>query len=176
MVDRAGYKKEAPASQPPAPQRSKREIGRRTQGGGSFPEARSLGGKVLFGLRHVSVHGRRNSKPPFAPPCSMTGEAASSGAKLKLRKPTSQPLHKARELDRAADREAVEDNLYDIRDIIDEKYVGRKIFYKIDWADNPTTGERYDPTWVCPLSPHLTPSRAQRFAPRRPHRGWRTAN
>jgi hypothetical protein len=36
--------------------------------------------------------------------------------------------------------------LYEIRDIIDEKYVKGKLLYKVDWADDPTTGEQYDPT------------------------------
>jgi hypothetical protein len=38
--------------------------------------------------------------------------------------------------------------LYAIRDIVGEKFVKGKLLYKVDWADNPTTGERYDPTWV----------------------------
>ncbi|KAK4137637.1 hypothetical protein BT67DRAFT_460186 [Trichocladium antarcticum] len=36
---------------------------------------------------------------------------------------------------------------YQIRDVVDEKRVRGKLFYKVDWADNPTTGERYNPTW-----------------------------
>lgn len=56
-----------------------------------------------------------------------------------------------------------DETFYEIRGIIDEKYVGGKLLYKVDWVDNPTTGERYDPTWVCsvlvPLSfrPTLRP-------------------
>ncbi|KAL2129684.1 hypothetical protein VTI74DRAFT_7439 [Chaetomium olivicolor] len=37
--------------------------------------------------------------------------------------------------------------LYEVRDILDEKYDKGRLLYKVDWADNPTTGERYDPTW-----------------------------
>ncbi|KXX81336.1 Citron Rho-interacting kinase [Madurella mycetomatis] len=38
-------------------------------------------------------------------------------------------------------------SFYEIRGIIDEKFVGGKLLYKVDWVENPTTGERYDPTW-----------------------------
>lgn len=41
-----------------------------------------------------------------------------------------------------------QDVLYEIRDILEEKRVKGKLLYKVDWADHPTTGERYDPTWV----------------------------
>lgn len=41
------------------------------------------------------------------------------------------------------------DNLFAIKDIIDEKIVDGKRYYQIDWADNPTTGQSYSPTWVC---------------------------
>ncbi|KAL2021223.1 hypothetical protein VTK56DRAFT_7410 [Thermocarpiscus australiensis] len=42
---------------------------------------------------------------------------------------------------------AQDDTLYEIRDIIDEKYEKGKLVYKVDWADHPTTGERYEPSW-----------------------------
>ena len=32
-----------------------------------------------------------------------------------------------------------------IKDIIEES----KLKYKVDWEDNPRTGEKYAPTWVC---------------------------
>ncbi|KAK4241274.1 hypothetical protein C8A03DRAFT_41329 [Achaetomium macrosporum] len=47
----------------------------------------------------------------------------------------------------AAREPTPEDVLYEIRDIIDEKSVKGKLLYKVDWADNPTTGEHYQPTW-----------------------------
>ncbi|KAK4156466.1 hypothetical protein C8A00DRAFT_12578 [Chaetomidium leptoderma] len=37
--------------------------------------------------------------------------------------------------------------LYDIRDILEEKHESGRLLYRVDWADNPTTGEEYDPTW-----------------------------
>ncbi|KAJ4306553.1 hypothetical protein N0V88_001357 [Collariella sp. IMI 366227] len=40
-----------------------------------------------------------------------------------------------------------DESLYEIRDIIGEKYEKGRLLYRVDWADNPTTGERYDPTW-----------------------------
>ncbi|KAK4127661.1 hypothetical protein N657DRAFT_653819 [Parathielavia appendiculata] len=39
------------------------------------------------------------------------------------------------------------DALFEIRDILDEKFVKGKLYYQVDWADNPSTGEQYDPTW-----------------------------
>ena len=42
------------------------------------------------------------------------------------------------------------EEFYAIRDILDERRIDDGILqYHVDWADNPTTGERYDPTWVC---------------------------
>lgn len=41
-----------------------------------------------------------------------------------------------------------EEGLYEVRDILDEKTTKGRLLYKVDWADNPTTGERYQPTWV----------------------------
>lgn len=65
-----------------------------------------------------------------------------------------------------------DEDLYAIKDIVDEKLVrGNLLYYKVDWADNPTTGERYDPTWVIisdtlassfPATPLTTLSRASR--------------
>lgn len=39
------------------------------------------------------------------------------------------------------------DNLFAIKDIIDEKLVDGQRYYQIDWANNSTTGESYSPTW-----------------------------
>lgn len=41
-----------------------------------------------------------------------------------------------------------QDNIFAIKDIIDEKLVNGRRYYKIDWADNPITGESYTSTWV----------------------------
>jgi hypothetical protein len=41
-----------------------------------------------------------------------------------------------------------EEGLYEVRDILDEKFAKGILLYKVDWADNPITGERYQPTWV----------------------------
>jgi hypothetical protein len=38
---------------------------------------------------------------------------------------------------------------YAIRDIVAEERRKGKIYYKIDWEDDPRTGESYEPTWVC---------------------------
>ncbi|KAK3308618.1 uncharacterized protein B0T15DRAFT_112991 [Chaetomium strumarium] len=42
---------------------------------------------------------------------------------------------------------ARESPVYEVRDIIDEKVFKGKLHYKIDWADNPITGEPYPPSW-----------------------------
>lgn len=42
-----------------------------------------------------------------------------------------------------------DEDFYEIRDIVGEKRVKGKLLYKVDWADNPITGQRYDPSWVC---------------------------
>ncbi|PSS02475.1 hypothetical protein BD289DRAFT_478850 [Coniella lustricola] len=40
-----------------------------------------------------------------------------------------------------------QDDVYAIKDIIDEKTVDGQRFYRIDWADDPRTGQVYEPTW-----------------------------
>ncbi|KAK3904205.1 hypothetical protein C8A05DRAFT_13895 [Staphylotrichum tortipilum] len=61
--------------------------------------------------------------------------AAAKSTKPKRRKPAAAPVS------------VEEDVLYEVRDILDEKHVKGKLLYKVDWADHPTTGERYNPTW-----------------------------
>ncbi|KUI71745.1 hypothetical protein VM1G_06595 [Cytospora mali] len=39
------------------------------------------------------------------------------------------------------------DNFFAIKNINSEKLIDGKLHYQIDWADNPTTGESYPPTW-----------------------------
>jgi len=46
-------------------------------------------------------------------------------------------------------QEAEEQQEYQVRSIIDEKRLKGKLLYKIDWADDPHTGQSYEPTWVC---------------------------
>lgn len=48
--------------------------------------------------------------------------------------------------------EARHDSVFAIKDIVDEKVVNGTRFYKIDWADHPTTGESFEPTWVRKLT------------------------
>lgn len=47
-----------------------------------------------------------------------------------------------------------QDNVFAIKDIIDEKFIHGKRHYKIDWQDDPNTGESFSPTWVCQPSSH----------------------
>lgn len=50
--------------------------------------------------------------------------------------------------------ETRQDNVFAIKDIIDEKFVRGRLHYRIDWEDDPNTGEPFSPTWVCQPSPH----------------------
>lgn len=43
-----------------------------------------------------------------------------------------------------------EDTWYEIKDIVNEKYEKGRLWYRVDWADHPVTGEPYDPSWVWP--------------------------
>lgn len=47
-----------------------------------------------------------------------------------------------------------QDNVFAIKDIIDEKFIHGKRHYKIDWQDDPNTGQSFSPTWVCQPSSH----------------------
>jgi hypothetical protein len=68
--------------------------------------------------------------------------------KVPPKKP-SKPKRRKSAAPKARAREPTpDDTLFEIRDIIDEKIEKGILYYKVDWADNPTTGERYDPTWV----------------------------
>ncbi|KAL2197601.1 hypothetical protein P885DRAFT_35171 [Corynascus similis CBS 632.67] len=69
----------------------------------------------------------------------MTRRLPAKPTKQKRRRPVAP---------RSATREPTPDEaLYEIRDILDEKFVRGRLLYKVDWADNPATGEQYEPTW-----------------------------
>lgn len=38
---------------------------------------------------------------------------------------------------------------YAIKDIIDEKLENDRLWYRVDWEDDPDTHQTFDPTWVC---------------------------
>ena len=40
-----------------------------------------------------------------------------------------------------------EDTYYQVRTVLDERVVRKKVEYQIDWEDNERTGEKYAPTW-----------------------------
>ncbi|KAH6850777.1 hypothetical protein B0I37DRAFT_324150, partial [Chaetomium sp. MPI-CAGE-AT-0009] len=61
--------------------------------------------------------------------------------------PTKQKRRKSAGATRATRKSIPDEGLYEVRDILDEKSVKGRLLYKVDWADNPTTGERYEPTW-----------------------------
>ncbi|KAK4042873.1 hypothetical protein C8A01DRAFT_13508 [Parachaetomium inaequale] len=60
---------------------------------------------------------------------------------------TARPTKQKRRRPVATREPTPEEEIFEVRDILDEKLVKGKLLYKVDWADNPTTGERYDPTW-----------------------------
>lgn len=62
--------------------------------------------------------------------------------------PIKQKRRKPARGSRATRKPTPEERLYEVRDILDEKSAKGVLLYKVDWADNPTTGERYEPTWV----------------------------
>lgn len=39
------------------------------------------------------------------------------------------------------------DEYFQVRTILDERVVRKKVEYLIDWEDNPSTGKKYTPTW-----------------------------
>ncbi|TPX17658.1 uncharacterized protein E0L32_012037 [Thyridium curvatum] len=41
-----------------------------------------------------------------------------------------------------------EDTWFAIKDIVDERLKKKQLWYKVDWADNIATGEKYEPTWI----------------------------
>ncbi|KAL2152033.1 hypothetical protein VTH82DRAFT_5217 [Thermothelomyces myriococcoides] len=67
--------------------------------------------------------------------------------KRSLAKSTKQKRRRRAAPRLAAREQTADDEFYEIRDILDEKLVNGRLLYKVDWADNPATGERYDPTW-----------------------------
>lgn len=75
---------------------------------------------------------------------SMSGRSSASSKKQKRRKSTP----RSRSTSVVQNQVISDTEFYEIRDIIDERILGGELQYKIDWADNPTTGDSYAPTWV----------------------------
>ena len=40
-----------------------------------------------------------------------------------------------------------EDAYYQVRTVLDERVIRKRVEYQIDWEDNERTGEKYAPTW-----------------------------
>ncbi|KAK3297511.1 uncharacterized protein B0H64DRAFT_457707 [Chaetomium fimeti] len=64
-----------------------------------------------------------------------------------LMQPFKQKRRKSAGVTRATRGSTADEGFYEVRDILDEKSAKGRLLYKVDWADNPTTGERYQPTW-----------------------------
>lgn len=79
--------------------------------------------------------GRPRKTPAPLPSASPSQSPATDPAPVKRRK-LRQPATPS------------QDNVFAIKDIVDEKFVDGKHFFKIDWEDNPATGESFEPTWV----------------------------
>ncbi|KAK0719622.1 hypothetical protein B0H67DRAFT_573592 [Lasiosphaeris hirsuta] len=76
----------------------------------------------------------------------MTRDADPGATKRKRRKQLGRESLREQDTPPGTQPET-EEILYAIRDIVGEKVIYGKLYYKIDWADNPNTGERYNPTW-----------------------------
>ncbi|KAK3358951.1 hypothetical protein B0T25DRAFT_577161 [Lasiosphaeria hispida] len=76
----------------------------------------------------------------------MTRDADPGATKRKRRKRLERESLREQDTPPGTQRET-EETLYAIRDIIGEKVIRGKLHYRIDWADNPQTGEQYSPTW-----------------------------
>ncbi|KAL2118930.1 hypothetical protein VTJ04DRAFT_5889 [Mycothermus thermophilus] len=85
---------------------------------------------------------KAQSHPRRRRPSSMTEGPASSNTprNSKRRRRSAAAAQQKR-------RKAKSEVLYEVRDIIDEKVEKGKVFYLVDWADDPVTGEKFDPTW-----------------------------
>lgn len=59
---------------------------------------------------------------------------------------TIAPLKKRRKQRQAS--KPIQDNIFQIKNIIGEKFIDSKRFFEIDWEDNPVNGEVFKPTWV----------------------------
>lgn len=46
-------------------------------------------------------------------------------------------------------KKEVSETFYSVRRIAGEKTENGRLFYLIDWANDPVTGKSFDPTWVC---------------------------
>ena len=62
-------------------------------------------------------------------------------------------------------QKAAKEKLYAIRGILREEYRGGKLWYEIDWDNDPNTGQQYPPSWVCFKSSCLSRHRAPRPQP-----------
>lgn len=81
-----------------------------------------------------------------SPSASVPAPPAAASAPVKRRRPRQE-------------NETRQDDVFAIKDIVDEKLIKGKRFFKIDWADNPTTGESFESTWVRTLA-KLSPVRS----------------
>lgn len=82
---------------------------------------------------HTSSHLRGRLRQQAYPPSSVSSASSPAPVPVKKRK----TRHATQQTE-----------LFAIKDIVDEKFVGSKRFYKIDWENNSVTGESYQPTWV----------------------------
>ncbi|KAK4143808.1 uncharacterized protein C8A04DRAFT_28595 [Dichotomopilus funicola] len=73
----------------------------------------------------------------------MSNRSSASSKRQKRRKSTP----RSRSTSVAREQAFADSDFYEIRDIIDERVLKGQLQYKIDWADNPTTGHSYAPTW-----------------------------
>lgn len=96
---------------------------------------RSASASIITTPTHHTRRRLRKKPRPSSPSLSPSPSPVAAPAPFKRRK--SPPKN-----------ETLQNDVFAIKDIIDEKLVNGQRFFKIDWADNPITGETFEPTWV----------------------------
>jgi hypothetical protein len=71
----------------------------------------------------------------------MDQERVSSKNAKKKRQSTTKPRQGRQELDEP-------EQYFPAKSILNEKLKAGKLRFLVNWEDNPTTGETYNPTWV----------------------------
>lgn len=107
------------------------------------------------------MSGSRRKATSIADPKKSSSNRIPSNSGTRARKPTpptgttrmrtraQAKAQRAASLERPGLRHDTHQDFFAIKDIVDEKFVNGKRHYKIDWKDDPKTGESISPTWVC---------------------------
>lgn len=99
----------------------------------SSPKRRSRQPSASSSRPYPRLRGRQRQRQRTKVPSSASSSSSPAPAPSKKRKTRHATQHT---------------DFFAIKDIVAEKFVDGKRFFKIDWEDNPVTGEPYEPTWV----------------------------